>query len=323
MTDFRLKDNFGFQAEFSPINDLKVNQPYRLVGSTFGSTIDTQFWTASTSGADSASGVATGFATITSGTANNGYGSLISSRTGRFLFVHPHLFRTALRVTALSKADCTRRWGAYSVTSVIVPSNGFFFSLDGENVLSVNKVSSGNITSVSSGSFNGLASTYTMDTNVHAYEIMFFEMGAWFYIDGVLIHKFTPTTSKLCADFSTPITFTSLNSSSGVTSGSMEVWASSLLRLGRDITAPKYSRITNASTNTLKIGAGTLHRITLNSPSGTLITMYDNTTASGTIIGVIDAPSQANPLTLHYGVDFTNGLTIVTTGTWDLTVMYE
>jgi hypothetical protein len=313
-------DPIGFMAGFTPINDARVAQPYRLVGTTFGASNDTNFWTLSNSGAASAATVATGYAALTSGTANGGYGQITSVRAGRFMFVHPHLFRAAVRLTATTAADCTRRWGAFTVSGQ-TPQNGFYFSVDGAGALSVNHANAGSVTTISSGSFNGRATTYTLDTNVHAYEIYFFEMGAWFAIDGVLIHRFTPTTAKLCADFTVPITATAINA--GTTSGTLHVWAASILRLGRDLTAPRFARITTAATATLKSGAGTLHRITLNDPRGTLITIYDNTAGSGTVIGVINAPATANPLTLHYGVDFQTGLTIVSTGTWDATVIYE
>ena len=61
----------------------------------------------------------------------------------------------------------------------------------------------------------------------------------------------------------------------------------------------------------------------LNDAGGTLGTIYDNTAGSGTVIGILDAPATSDPVSLEYGVDFYTGLTIVTTGNWDLTIVYE
>jgi hypothetical protein len=87
-----------------------------------------------------------------------------------------------------------------------------------------------------------------------------------------------------------------------------------------------YSNISTAATTTVKSGAGFLHAISLNS-KGTVastITVYDNTTGSGTKIGTIDS---LNPLSSIFILDiaFATGLTIVTTGTVapDLTVSYR
>ena len=61
----------------------------------------------------------------------------------------------------------------------------------------------------------------------------------------------------------------------------------------------------------------------MNNAGGTLVTVYDNITATAPVIAVINTPSQANPVTLMYDLAFRTGLTLVTTGTWDLTVIYQ
>ena len=85
-----------------------------------------------------------------------------------------------------------------------------------------------------------------------------------------------------------------------------------------------YSHINSNGTVTVKSGAGWLHTITINikGASGNTITVYDNTSGSGTVIAVIDPTAQL--VTLTFDVTFTTGLTIVTaTGTaGDFTVSY-
>lgn len=88
-----------------------------------------------------------------------------------------------------------------------------------------------------------------------------------------------------------------------------------------------FSNITTATTTTVKSGAGTLHKICINTyvASGT-ITMYNNTSASGTKIGTVTNPAallKEGPDCETYDVYFSIGLTIVTTGAQDITVVYR
>ncbi len=79
------------------------------------------------------------------------------------------------------------------------------------------------------------------------------------------------------------------------------------------------------TTTVVKSGAGFLHSITFNKPVATgVVTIYDNTAASGTLIGTITVPASPMPVTLFYDAAFTTGLTIVTaTAAQDITVSYR
>lgn len=85
-----------------------------------------------------------------------------------------------------------------------------------------------------------------------------------------------------------------------------------------------FLNITGQATTAVKTGAGILHTITFNKPTATaVITVYDNTAASGTKIGTITIPSSPMPVTLTYDAVFGTGLTIVTgTADSDITVTY-
>lgn len=308
----------------NPLGSGVVEEFTRLIGTIFGSAIDTNFWTASNNGAGSASGVASGIATLTSGTANNGHGSLTTVRLARFIFVNPNLVRIAARITATNVANNTRRWGAFTATvaNPPVPQEGFSFEYTG-TTLSVCRYVGGAQTKVDSGSFNGEVTSYTLDTNVHAFEILYFVMGAWFFIDGVLIHKFAPTTAILSGALDLPASMGSVNSGSGTATATLEVWAGSIFRQGKLETMPMYFHFTTAASTLLKRGAGALHRVTLNNAGGTLITLYDNTSAAGSVIAIINTPATADAVTLDYHTQFFTGLFMVTTGTWDGTIIYE
>ena len=85
----------------------------RMVGSMFGTALDANLWTVASNGAGAAAAIGSaataGIVLLTSGTANNGYGSLITTQHARFLFVMPNLFRVACRLTTAAIASCTRR----------------------------------------------------------------------------------------------------------------------------------------------------------------------------------------------------------------------
>lgn len=87
----------------------------------------------------------------------------------------------------------------------------------------------------------------------------------------------------------------------------------------------QYQNITGTATTTLKSVPGVLHSITFNKPVATeVITIYDNTTNSGTIIGTITVPASPLPVTLTYDVAFWTGLTLVTaTASSDITVSFR
>jgi|10_taG_2_1085330.scaffolds.fasta_scaffold61205_2 hypothetical protein len=320
-------DNFGFQGQYTPMRDMKMTEPYRVVGSSFGASIDAKFWTAINSGASSASGVANAIATISSGTANSGYGQLSSVRPARFQFAHPLQFSGVFRLPSITAALNTRRWGAYSV-STVTPQNGVYFEVDAAGALSVVTVSGGTPTAVASGSFNGDVSSYTMDTNMHRYEIIYSTAGAWFFIDDVLIHKIIPTTAIMAADFTVPINVTSVNTAGGTTDGTIEFWNGVIIKLGRDITAPLYFyQDGTVAAEVLKIGAGTVQTISISDVTNTaVVTLYDNTSATGTILYSTGAMgSNSVPFTIDLtGVAFFTGLTLaVTTANCKSTVVYE
>jgi hypothetical protein len=80
-----------------------------------------------------------------------------------------------------------------------------------------------------------------------------------------------------------------------------------------------YVRIATNTTTVVKSGAGFLRRI-IKTQGGTY-TLYDNTSAAGTII---HTNSGTNPQgTIFYDIPFTVGLTIVTTSGPDLVVVYD
>lgn len=85
-----------------------------------------------------------------------------------------------------------------------------------------------------------------------------------------------------------------------------------------------YTNITTATTTVVKSGAGFFHGIMVNKPvAAATIAIYDNTAGSGPLIGTITfgASVLADISFRQYNVKFNTGLTIVTSGATDLTVI--
>lgn len=100
---------------------------------------------------------------------------------------------------------------------------------------------------------------------------------------------------------------------------------STLAELNNKFNTNSFSNINTNTTSTVKSGAGVLKRIVVNKvgASSNTCTIYDNTTATGTIIGTID-PVHTQ-MVFEYDLVFSTGLTIVTAnGTAaDITVIYK
>jgi hypothetical protein len=81
-----------------------------------------------------------------------------------------------------------------------------------------------------------------------------------------------------------------------------------------------YAHINTNATTTLAQRLGTLHNIVVNNAgTSATITVYDNTAASGAVIAVITPVAGGN---YCFDAVFNNGLTVVTTGTPDITVTF-
>lgn len=86
-----------------------------------------------------------------------------------------------------------------------------------------------------------------------------------------------------------------------------------------------FLNIAGAATTTVKSGAGTFMGIVVNKPVASgVITMYDNTAASGTKIATITNPAVllSQQYFLTYNISFSTGLTVVTSAADDITIVY-
>lgn len=87
-----------------------------------------------------------------------------------------------------------------------------------------------------------------------------------------------------------------------------------------------FLNISGSGTYLIKSGSGILDKIIVNKAvSNSTITLYDNTGSSGRKIGTITNPLTllTNQLIVPYNCQMTTGLTIVTSGADDVTVLYR
>lgn len=82
----------------------------------------------------------------------------------------------------------------------------------------------------------------------------------------------------------------------------------------------KYAQL-SASTNAIKTGYGLLGGIFVSSATTLTITIYDNTTGTGTKI--VDTFTAAAATRYAFDTVFDTGLSIVITGTGSFTLMYQ
>lgn len=89
----------------------------------------------------------------------------------------------------------------------------------------------------------------------------------------------------------------------------------------------KFRNIAGAATTVVKSGRGRLFGMVCNKTVlAGVVTIYDNTAASGTKIATITNPAallQSQFSLTYHGLEFANGLCVVTSAADDLTIIYE
>lgn len=300
-------------AKVDALGNLKTVEQVRLVGTAFsGSTKDTNFWTETVTGSGAVAQA--GEISLTTGATADSTAKYVSTRKARKVTGASNQFRMVGRLTTDPQANNVRRCGAYDT------NNGFFFQVNGETFgIGVRKATSDTI--VASGSFNGnLGTTVVLTTTFGRFFIEYDHLSVKFFINDVLLHTITATTTALTATLDLPITMENNNTGGNTTDNGFEVLFATIVRIGRLETNPtSYYAGTNATT-VLKYGAGQLKRIAITDNAGTLIA-YDNTAGSGTVLCNLDASKTVG--TMEFDLPFNNGLTIVTAGTPKMTIVYE
>lgn len=328
---FGIQDEYGWLAENTPVGELRVTTPTRLVGAQFdGATIDPNFWVATV--ANSAT-IAQGNDQIvlTSGTNSAGSAKLNSVRRARYVSASPNGFRGVVQLGDTGTVNNTRQWGVAFGATMPTITDGAYFRISGVT-FSIVTNKGGSETVVSSGSFNGnLGASYIPSTNATTYEIYWTNSSVWFVVGSDILHTVSAAASPWSNTMSHYVYMDNVNSGN-TTSVTLSCRVASVRRLGPLLTQPnsKYQSGTTAGV-VCKYGAGNLHSMVISGiVSGSVATLYDNTTGSGNVIWSSGTMTIGNQATnLPYPVDFKGlpffvGLTlVVTTQNSNCLVVYE
>lgn len=316
ITNLSLVDRqLQLEAWVSAFHELRANTVVRMAGAAFfGTTKDTNFWTETNAGTGSET-QSGGTLAISTGVTANSTAQYQSVRPGVWIPGNENTFRTVLKVNDTGTSQNVRNWGAFNAT------DGCFFQLNGTTLNIVCRFNSVD-TVVPKASWNK-STAFTLDTNYHVWEIRMAYSNKDFYIDGTLVHAIPLASSANTQTLNLPITFQNNNSGGSTTNVTMTAAVAMILRHGQIDTQEIYKHITSATTTVCKQNAGRLHSIVVNNPSNNNITIYDNTSATGNIIAVLAPGNVTTPFTVPYEVPFFTGLTIVTAGAPDLTIIYE
>lgn len=258
----------------------------------------------------------TGETTLSTGATANSSIVVRSRVVARYLTSSTHQLVVRVRVGDTGTANNVRRWGAFDA------NNGYFFELSGTTLSAVTR-RGGVDTKTESTSWDR---SFTLDTNYHNYSIVYFGLGVIFMVDGerkLLLPDggtATPRTNSL--DFK--ISFENTNSSGLASNLVLAARSAAIVRFGPSLSRPRFSRINASGVTTLKAGPGALHRVVINQSGvvNSLITIYDNTTNSGTIIAAISP--NTNQGSMEYNLDFSNGLTFdASLSPGDVTIVFD
>jgi hypothetical protein len=307
--------NIGKTAQVSPMRALSTFDQIRLCGTPFhGATKDPNFWSETGTGASGSITQGGGQVILTTTAASGSAAVYTSVRQGRYVSGSSNKFRAVVRLPDLGSAanNNVREFGAFTAT------DGFLFQLNA-NVFNIVVRKSGAADQVvAKASWTGTyAAAFTLDTNVHTYEIQWTNSSAWFFIDDNIVHTIKGDTAPSTATLTFPVCAKNVNTGVGP-AVSLNVRTMAILRMGHAKTRPhwKYSKgAVAAAAGLLKYGPGTLHGLVNGNNKGTLA-LYDCAT-TGTLTGQIvlfDLVQCVGNISFGLdGIDFYIGLIMVQT----------
>jgi hypothetical protein len=314
-----IKDEYGWSVENTPMGEMRMVEPYRLVGATFhGNTIDTNFWTTTVISGASVSQVAGRIELRTNPQTTGANAFLQSVRAARYVGGNANRFRCTSNVGNSGVENNVKRWGCFN------SSDGAFYQLSG-NIFGVGTLKTGVYTIINNSGFNGnLGSEYYLDTNAKTYEIYYTNSKIYYSLNDNLLHTSSFPLDTWTSTVNLPIRFENVNL--GTTTGDTSIYTrvATISRLGPYNSSPIYKNISTAGSYTGKYAAGTLQALVINNLTAGTITLYDGTTTSAPKIATISVDAKAvSPIFLPYNCPFFSGLTVVTSANTDCTIIYE
>lgn len=321
-------DGYGFGVENTPIGEMRVVSPTRLIGANFdGRTIDPNFWTVTNSNDGTTAQANAQITLATNITTANGSTSVYSVRRARYSSGSSMNFRGIITLSA-GAVDNKRRWGIAFGATMPTITDGAYFELDGTTFSIVTNKGSSE-TRVSSGSFNGnLGAIYSPGTSVKTYEIYWTNSKVWFVIGDDILHTVSASSATWSNTMHHYIYLDNVNSNSLQTNNTLECRSVSVRRLGTLLTQPTSKYFSGQTAGTVcKYGPGNIHGVAISGvANNSVITLYDGLTSAGEIRWTSGSmgPSTAPFFVSLWGIPFFIGLTlVVATANSTVTVAYE
>lgn len=337
----------GTFSALTSLRDQMVAERYTVLSDSLADGLAT-FWTSTT--ANGGTATSTGGEGVVDTSANATGSAQLTSTSVAYYPGQSAWLNSAARFSDTGSAGNIRRIGAFTVSGT-TPQEGFYFELSGTTLNAV-IVKSGTPTATASTSWSRVATApFTLDTSYHSFEIRFTSNRVDFYVDNVVRHTVSGTTSAITTTLNFPITIQSINTS-GASSRSIAVRNIGMGRFGKPTTDISGRQVTvtaatssggytpgklisAASTNatSIKASAGTLGYITASninaaarylkiynkasSPTvGTDVPVHTflipgNTAGAGTNILL---PPQGISLSVGIAIAITTGVTDADTG---------
>lgn len=314
---------YGTEAECTLLDDLRVTERTHLVGRTFSnSSFDETAWSSSTVNIATVRQI-NGEVTLWTSTSTNGSSILQSKRYARYITGYPLQYRSNVLISdgITGKAGNIKRWGVYDTNTGMgfISSGtvfGVFFRKAGIETFISSSVFYDNVNSRAASPIPNLSKYNT-------YEIYWTNTKYLFVMNGGVVFSTQATATTLVSSPEVKLTFENSNFSA-ITSSTMTISNAGILREGPIHSNNMYYNISGAGTYTLKRSAGRLIRIIIGTPAASGATViYDSTTGAGDVLCNIDASKTSVPTSIEFDSSFSLGLTIVVTGSPNLTVIYE
>jgi hypothetical protein len=215
----------------------------------------------------------------------------------------------------------------FASTSVL--TDGFYFQLSGTSFSVVTSIG-GSATKISSGAFNGnVGTTYVVNTDMQSWEIYYNSASVWFTVNGVVLHKVENSQTPLSNTLSLHAFVRNGNLGGSTSNVLMYLRSLTIKQLGPLDTESTYKYVATNTTTICKYGGGRLKRVIFGDPDlAQIVTLYDGLSTAAPLISILTniAASTAHGRA-HTQVDFDcpfhNGLTMVTSTSIPITIIYE
>lgn len=305
----QLVDQYGFKSANTFNEEQRVIEPTRIIGASFSSdTIDENFWTHQTAnGATVNASDVPGSVILNTGGSMNGSASFGSIRKARHISSVSLRYRTQSQLNNTGVVGNIRRWGMFNT------DNGAYFKLDGTTFKAC---------TCYMGNESTVATLTTPTVNLTSYEIYYGAGRVVFTINNVTVANLAASVTPWTSEMTLPINFENVNT--GIdTVCTLATRVAFVTAMGKGQTTPKFYHFTGgAGTVILKRGAGTIHRVIINSSGGTSFGLYDNKVGDSS--NSITTTDTIQPMSIEYMCPFNNGLTLTTVGNGvDVTIIYE